>query len=312
MDEEVIEVVMLPGGEKSTVTSHHHLPPIHPHNHPFFHHQQQQLHQQQQNQLTNGSTGAESTGDQQQQQQLRGSKDSGGGNKHFCYQLTHFNVFNLFRQMKSLKKNKRRESWDSIQDSEFEEMDGPHIHFRPEALDTLCQLTKFSKRELQMMYRSFKQEAPSGVVREDAFKHIFSQFFVKGADCGQYAHFVFNTFDPEHNGLVTFTDFVIGLSVLSRGTIQDKLRWTFSLYDVNGDGAICRNDLSRIIISIYDLMGKSVDPPVDESTYKEHIDRVFEKLDLNNEGVITWENFLQACTQDETIMMSLDVFNTSL
>lgn len=96
MDEEVIEVVMLPGGEKSTVTSHHHLPPtVHPHNHPFFHHQQQQqlLHQ---NQLTNGSTGAESTGDQQEQ--LRGSKDSGGGNKHFCYQLTHFNgkCFHIF------------------------------------------------------------------------------------------------------------------------------------------------------------------------------------------------------------------------
>lgn len=42
-------------------------------------------------------------------------------------------------------------------DSEFEEMDGPHIHFRPEALETLCQLTKFTKREIQMMYRGFKQ-----------------------------------------------------------------------------------------------------------------------------------------------------------
>lgn len=42
-------------------------------------------------------------------------------------------------------------------DSEFDEMDGPHINFRPEALETLCQLTKFTKRELQMMYRGFKQ-----------------------------------------------------------------------------------------------------------------------------------------------------------
>lgn len=49
------------------------------------------------------------------------------------------------------------------------------------------------------------QEAPSGVVRLETFKHIFSQFFVKGADTNQYAHYVFNTFDPEHNGIVTFT-----------------------------------------------------------------------------------------------------------
>ena len=47
--------------------------------------------------------------------------------------------------------------WFVLLDSEFDEMDGPHIHFRPEALDTLCQLTKFTKRELQMMYQGFKQ-----------------------------------------------------------------------------------------------------------------------------------------------------------
>lgn len=49
------------------------------------------------------------------------------------------------------------------------------------------------------------QEAPSGVVREDTFKHIYSQFFPKGADTNQYAHYVFNTFDPDHTGIVTFT-----------------------------------------------------------------------------------------------------------
>ncbi|KAI2803987.1 Kv channel-interacting protein 4 [Blomia tropicalis] len=196
--------------------------------------------------------------------------------------------------------------------SEFDEMDGPHIHFRPEALETLCQLTKFSKRELQMMYRGFKQEAPSGVVREDTFKNIYSQFFPKGADTNMYAHYVFNTFDPEHNGVVTFTDFVIGMSVLSRGNLDDKLKWTFSLYDVNGDGVITKDDLSRIIISVYDLMGKCVDPVIDESTYKEHIDKVFMKLDLNNDGIITLEEFIEACTKDQSIINSLGVFHTEL
>lgn len=44
-----------------------------------------------------------------------------------------------------------------LTDSEFEDLDGQHVHFRPEAIDTLCQLTKFNKRELQLMYRGFKQ-----------------------------------------------------------------------------------------------------------------------------------------------------------
>ncbi|KAH9529974.1 Kv channel-interacting protein 4 [Dermatophagoides farinae] len=163
-----------------------------------------------------------------------------------------------------------------------------------------------------MIYRGFKQEAPSGVVREDSFKHIYSQFFPKGADVNQYAHYVFNTFDPERTGIVTFTDFVIGLSVLSRGTIQDKLKWIFSLYDVNCDGVISKDDLSRVIISVYDLLGKSVQPQVDESTYKQHIDRVFKKLDLNNDGIVTYEIFVEACKKDDDLLQSFDVFNTLL
>ena len=142
------------------------------------------------------------------------------------------------------------------------------------------------------------QEAPSGVVREDTFKLIYAQFFPKGADTNQYAHYVFNTFDPDKTGAITFTvsphplfiptilcielimiiyqDFVIGLSVLARGTVQDKLRWTFSLYDINNDGMITKDELSRIISAIYDLMGKSVEPMIEENTSRDHVERVFQ------------------------------------
>lgn len=35
-------------------------------------------------------------------------------------------------------------------------------------------------------------------------------------------------------------DFVIGLSVLLRGTVQEKLNWAFNLYDINKDGFITK------------------------------------------------------------------------
>ncbi|XP_071043532.1 Kv channel-interacting protein 4-like isoform X4 [Parasteatoda tepidariorum] len=196
--------------------------------------------------------------------------------------------------------------------SEFDEMDGAQARFKPEAIDTLCQLTKFNKRELQLMYRGFKQECPSGMVREETFKGIYAQYFPKGADTSQYAHYVFNTFDQDHTGAITFTDFVIGLSVLARGSLQEKLRWVFSLYDINGDGYITKDEMSRIIASIYDMMGKSIDPPMEEFTTRDHVERVFQKLDLNNDGVVTMEEFMNSCTQDEHIKKSMTVFNTVL
>lgn len=35
-------------------------------------------------------------------------------------------------------------------------------------------------------------------------------------------------------------DFVAGLSVILRGTIDDRLNWAFNLYDLNKDGCITK------------------------------------------------------------------------
>lgn len=66
--------------------------------------------------------------------------------------------------------------------------------------------------------------------------------------------------------------------MLSRGSLQEKLRWTFNLYDINGDGYITKDELARIIKAVYDLMGKAVEPMVEENTTREHVERVFQVM----------------------------------
>ena len=39
---------------------------------------------------------------------------------------------------------------------------------------------------------------------------------------------------------ILFQDFVLGLSILVKGCLEDKLRWIFSLYDQDRDGYISR------------------------------------------------------------------------
>lgn len=51
-------------------------------------------------------------------------------------------------------------------------------------------------------------------------------------------------------------NFIQGLSILSRGTLEEKLLWTFSLYDINGDGRITKEEMTDIVTAIYELMGK--------------------------------------------------------
>lgn len=48
-------------------------------------------------------------------------------------------------------------------------------------------------------------------------------------------------------------EFVSGLSILARGTVNEKLNWAFNLYDINGDGYITREVSQRFIICYLDF-----------------------------------------------------------
>ncbi|XP_006824229.2 Kv channel-interacting protein 4-like [Saccoglossus kowalevskii] len=159
------------------------------------------------------------------------------------------------------------------------------------------------------VYFFFFQECPTGIVNEDTFKEIYAQFFPQG-DASLYAHYVFNTFDTDKNGSISFEEFVFGLSILSRGTLHEKLDWAFKLYDINQDGHITREEMCDIVHAIYEMMGKYAEAKGEELTPKEHAEKVFQKMDLNKDGVITIDEFMDSCKRDDNISRSMAMFDT--
>ncbi|XP_077801485.1 A-type potassium channel modulatory protein KCNIP2 isoform X10 [Macaca mulatta] len=151
-------------------------------------------------------------------------------------------------------------------------------------------------------------ECPSGIVNEENFKQIYSQFFPQG-DSSTYATFLFNAFDTNHDGSVSFEDFVAGLSVILRGTVDDRLNWAFNLYDLNKDGCITKEEMLDIMKSIYDMMGKYTYPALREEAPREHVENFFQKMDRNKDGVVTIEEFIESCQKDENIMRSMQLFD---
>lgn len=101
-------------------------------------------------------------------------------------------------------------------------------------------------------------------------------------------------------------DFVMGLSILLRGTLREKLEWTFHLYDINRDGYInrevrlCLNnwcsvqraiwslcltmmwinlffqEMTEIVRAIYDMMGKFTYPAIKGDVPQQHVDVFFQ------------------------------------
>ncbi|XP_005860529.1 PREDICTED: calsenilin isoform X4 [Myotis brandtii] len=170
-------------------------------------------------------------------------------------------------------------------DTSDSELELSMVRHQPEGLEQLQAQTKFTKMELQSLYRGFKN-----------------------GDATTYAHFLFNAFDADGNGAICFEDFVVGLSILLRGTVQEKLKWAFNLYDINKDGYITKEEMLAIMKSIYDMMGRHTYPLLREDAPLEHVERFFQKMDRNQDGVVTIDEFLETCQKDENIMSSMQLF----
>lgn len=196
-------------------------------------------------------------------------------------------------------------------DNEDEEQESTTVRYHPENLEQLQSQTHFSRQELQLLYRGFKNDCPSGVVNEDTFKNIYALFFPLG-DSSKYAQFLFNAFDKDKNGSLSFEELVCDLSVLLRGTTEEKLNWAFNLYDINKDGQITKEEMLDILKSIYELMGKSMHPRLKEETVRQHVRMFFQKMDINQDGVVTIDEFIDCCQKDENIMQSLKIFDNAV
>jgi len=178
-------------------------------------------------------------------------------------------------------------------------------------LNELLQDTKFTKSEIRMMYRGFKQECPDGIVQEDTFKDIYGKFFPHG-NASLYAHHVFKAFDANRNGSISFRDMLISLSTLLRGSTYERLKWTFTLYDLNKDGYITKQEVLNVIVAVHELMGFHASPVVRPGDLENHVDDIFARLDTNADGVVTIEEFIEACQTDDVISRSLQNFDARL
>ncbi|OQV24631.1 putative Kv channel-interacting protein 1 [Hypsibius exemplaris] len=180
------------------------------------------------------------------------------------------------------------------EDGDLEEWETRRSRYSPGSLNALCSSTKFSRKEIQAIYHGFKQDCPNGSVTKEKFKELYSQFFPLG-DARTYSGHVYDTLDKNEDGNVTFEQFIVAMSVISRGSADEKLRWIFNLYDINGDGYISPDEMLEIVKSIYDMLGKRSHPSVDDDTAQDHADRIFRKMDLNDDGLVTFEEFQEVC-----------------
>ncbi|CAI2356401.1 unnamed protein product [Caenorhabditis sp. 36 PRJEB53466] len=187
-----------------------------------------------------------------------------------------------------------------------------HQHvYRPSSLQQVVDETHFSKNEVRAIYRAFKETSPNAVINKNIMREKFAELFPHG-DIEHYADLLFETFDNDGNGTINFQEFVKALSILCRGTMDEKLEWLYKLYDPKEKGEITWDRLFYVITSMDDLMGRHAKPHHTREQKCERANQVFAKFDIDKKGRITKKDFIHVCKTDQTILNSISALYTLL
>ncbi len=91
--------------------------------------------------------------------------------------------------------------------------------------------------------------------------------------------------DKNKDGNISFLEFVQGLNSLSAGaSSEEKLRFAFKIYDINGDGFISNGELFTVLKM---MVGNNLN----DVQLQQLVDRTIIKADKDLDGRISFEEF---------------------
>ena len=91
--------------------------------------------------------------------------------------------------------------------------------------------------------------------------------------------------------------------------MEEKIEWMFSLYDINGDGFVKKDEMRKIIRSMFRMVTDVVYATTADAAANQLTEDIYKDLDTNNDGKLSWKEFVKLGHSNKMLM---DIFGVGM
>ncbi|XP_061676034.1 calaxin isoform X1 [Syngnathoides biaculeatus] len=160
--------------------------------------------------------------------------------------------------------------------------------------ENICkQVAHFNKKEAQGLIREFhflldEQATPArsvgGLDRWRLRSFLHDTF---GLTNDTIMDAVFRTFDKDNDGFVGLREWIEGLAIVLRGTLDERIKYCFHVYDLNADKYISREEMLQMLR--YSLRLPGEEDPYDG--IKDLVEITLKRMDHDHDDRLSLDDF---------------------
>ncbi|CAI8058415.1 EF-hand calcium-binding domain-containing protein 1 [Geodia barretti] len=112
------------------------------------------------------------------------------------------------------------------------------------AAEQLCKSVHFSQSEVVQLLMKY-HEMTSDRIDRVKFRDLLHDHFDMSDDF--FMDRVFRAFDKDSDSFLSQEEWVRGMSIFLRGSLEEKIEYCFNIYDLNNDGYISREEMFQML-----------------------------------------------------------------